>query len=52
MGTFPNKCQNESSLASCVFLGRREDSSGPPRGIVKNLRGRFENPQSVEARTG
>lgn len=24
--------------------GRREDSSGPPRGIVKNLRGMFENP--------
>lgn len=32
--------------------GRREEKNSPPRGIVKNLRGMFENPQGFEARTG
>ena len=35
-----------------VFLGRREELTGPPRGLVKNLRGLFENPQGFEARKG
>lgn len=32
--------------------GRREELTGPPLGIVKNLRGLFENPQGFEARKG
>lgn len=32
--------------------GRKEESSGPPRGMVKNLRGLFENPEGFEARKG
>ena len=37
---------------STLFLGRKEESSSPPRGIVKNLRGLFENPQSFETGNG
>lgn len=37
---------------STLFLGRKEESSSPPRGIVKNLRGLFENPQGFETRNG
>lgn len=32
--------------------GRREELSNPPSGIVKNLRGLFENPQGFEGRKG
>lgn len=44
--------QDQLSAERAREPGRREELTGPPRGIVKNLRGLFENPQGFEARKG
>jgi len=44
--------QDQLSAERAREPGRREELTGPPQGIVKNLRGLFENPQGFEARKG
>lgn len=44
--------QDQNSVQGARDPGRREELINPPRGMVKNLRGFFENPQGLEARKG